>query len=161
MNKLIATIGVPASGKSVWALREKIANSIEVVERDMLRKQYYDQGEKWSKELEKKVTDQQSRLIAAYLNSGKDVIVSDTNINSKTRQRLKSLVRNCGAHYEEKLFRIDLETAKKRNKNREGWKVVQIMSWITCILLLLNSSHNNMSQIRPSLLLMFSIWMVV
>ena len=136
MNVLTAYIGIPGSGKSTFADKE-VRNSKELnvlsdlkhnekvkIERDEIRAEHYETGRTWSPELEKEVTEEQTKRIIESLKQGKDVIVSDTNINIKTRKRLENIAKEMGAHYNEVIMNCPFDLAMKRNKERTGWKVV-------------------------------------
>ena len=121
MTKLLLTIGIPASGKSVLAEQMK---DFVCVERDFFRKKQYDQGQSWSQEFEKNVAKEQEIEVLMHLKNNRNVIISDTNINPKTREKWKAIAKNLNVDYSEIIIRCDLDLALERNKTRTGWKFV-------------------------------------
>lgn len=85
--------GLPASGKSTWARQKLCANpgACKRVNKDDLR-QMLDDG-KWSKHNEKFVLAVRDAIILEALESGKHVIVDDTNLHPKHEVRLRELIK--------------------------------------------------------------------
>lgn len=82
MQRLIATVGPQGSGKTTWAEREVeqyLLGMVGRVNRDLLRIMSHG-GYKGSPEQEHQITLAQNALVEAYLRSGMDVIVDDTNM---------------------------------------------------------------------------------
>lgn len=78
--RIIYTIGLPASGKTTWALEYMSKNpNTKRVNKDELRQMV--DGGKWSPKNEKIIMGIRNDLIDRYLNLGFDVIVDDTNFN--------------------------------------------------------------------------------
>lgn len=91
MQKLIYTLGLPASGKSTWAKQMVRENSnYKRVNKDDLRAML--DCSKWSKENEKFIVETQNLIIRKALLEGKSVIVDDTNFGSYHPLRFKGLV---------------------------------------------------------------------
>jgi predicted kinase len=103
MNKLVATRGLQASGKTSWArdwVREDPKNRVRV-ERDELREML---GFGFVKENERHVTEVRNQIVETFLKAGKSVVVSDTNFPWKTLRELRSIARRVGAEFEVKDF---------------------------------------------------------
>lgn len=119
-NNMIITRGVPASGKSTFA-REWVSadpdNRIEV-NRDNIREMMGFPG-RGSKDQEKMVTDIHRAMIASAADSGKSVIVSDTNMVARFVKQITRTGIDAGMDVEIKDFKIDFDTAMKRDRNRE------------------------------------------
>jgi predicted kinase len=113
--KAILTVGIPASGKTSWAWTQ-VASRIE---RDELREEMFGRPYKFSKEREKAVTEQQHQLITSCAALGEDIIISDTNINPKTRKSLQGFLEGLGYEVELKFFPISYEQAVKRDLQRD------------------------------------------
>lgn len=135
MPRLIATVGLPGSGKSTWAAAERKrleANNVEccVVTKDDLRKILVTRGWTWSRENERTVVELRDKLIIAGLEGGKTVISADTNFGKHVSQ-LAALAKKCGAEFDVKDFTsVKLETCIKRDAGREdsvGEKVIKEM----------------------------------
>jgi predicted kinase len=92
MKKVIITIGLPASGKTIWAkeLIAKEPGKWKRINKDDLRAML--DGGKWSRENEKFVLEQRDWLITTALLRGFNVIVDDTNLAPKHRERIQELV---------------------------------------------------------------------
>ena len=93
MTRLIATRGLPGSGKSTWAEKyvlEHEAGTVVRVNRDSLRDMLHAGRWKGNKTegITKLVRDQ---VICAALRQGKTVIVDDTNLSEKTTAELYTL----------------------------------------------------------------------
>lgn len=117
---LVITRGIPASGKTTWALEwvgEDPTNRVRI-NRDDLRKlmfnKYvipYDQ--------EKIVTEVQDRMVERLLKSGKSVVVDDTNLRLKYAHGWRDIAHDVGADFEVKDFTdVPLGVAIQRDTDR-------------------------------------------
>ena len=116
--KLIATRGIPASGKSTWA-KEQVANSngsIVRVNKDDLRAMLH--CGKFSKEREKQILDARNYLIVSHLKDGKSVIVDDTNFAQKHIDYFAETAKQYGAKFEIVDFHLCPREAIKRDAAR-------------------------------------------
>ena len=116
MSKVILTVGIPASGKTTWARKyaHDVGNTV-IVSRDDIR-----HAHNWkSGTNENFVTDIHRAQIEAALLNGFDVIVADTNINQRFRDKLVKFCHEHGADVEIKVFPIGLDEALMRNDGRE------------------------------------------
>lgn len=113
-------VGLPASGKSSQA-KERIIEGkgkTKGVERDALRNML-DAG-RFSPKNEQLVTEIQEMIIKHLLDRGKDVIVSDTNLHTGTRQRLAAIAKGKGAEVAEdhSFLNVSVEECIKRDLAR-------------------------------------------
>lgn len=117
---LCITRGIPASGKTTWALSwvaEDPRNRVRV-NRDDLRKlmfnEYvipYDQ--------EKIVSEIQNRMVERLLKSGKSVVVDDTNLRLRYANNWRDIAYAVGADFEVKdMSDVPLGIAIQRDTNR-------------------------------------------
>lgn len=92
MQKVILTKGLPASGKTTWAMDmvTKSSGHFKRVNKDDLRAMM--DGSHWSKDNEKFVLDVRDFIIVRALLDGHSVIVDDTNLASKHHDRIKQIV---------------------------------------------------------------------
>lgn len=127
MKELILTVGASCSGKTTWA-EEIIRNSSDWVNlnRDEVRFNTFTKGErswikyKFNNKNEKRVTSIIDSFAVDAVAQGCNIIVSDTNLNLKTRNKWKAFAEQHGYKYSEKVFPIEWEEARKRNQQREG-----------------------------------------
>lgn len=118
------TVGISASGKTTWA--EKVVASYPGnwvnINRDDIRFGIIGvrDSTKWSftKENEKKVTNIQSQMMDNALVSGRNIIISDTNINDKVRNKLVTHLYDMGYEVHLVWFDIDLREAILRDSKR-------------------------------------------
>lgn len=129
-KRLIATIGLPGSGKSTWAVMEKArleeqGLKIRITNKDEIRSALSATGWTWSPENEKDVLKfQNSEIKSAFAHGADVVIVADTNFG-KHRDRLKGLAFHCNAAFEVKDFtKVPLATCIQQDAMRpEGLRV--------------------------------------
>ena len=120
MLTIILPKGIPASGKSTWALEFLKANkSYKRINRDLLRTMLHDY--EFNKENERLVINIRNNLIYKLLLSNYNIIVDETNLNEKNYNDICNLAKEIGnVKVVEKYFPIDLKEAIERNKNRVG-----------------------------------------
>lgn len=120
-NKLIMTVGIPASGKSTWAKEEvlKGRGRVKRVNKDDLRAMI--DNKQWSKDNEKNIIAIRDDIIEHYLTGEFTVIVDDTNFSAKHQIRLEEIAEKYGAEFEVKDFtHVPLATCILRNSKREN-----------------------------------------
>lgn len=125
--KLLMLKGLPGSGKSTHA-RELAKNGYVRVNKDDLRAMLNDG--KWSKQNEKFVLLVRDAIIVHALESGKSVVVDDTNFAAKHREVLSALAKSYNATFETKFFDVPVEECIKRDLKRAnsvGEKVIMDM----------------------------------
>ena len=129
MNKpqAILTVGISSSGKTTWAEKFVSENPSWVnINRDDVRFTLFTEGVrdwgkyKFSKGNENRVTEVCNQKIYDAAAEMKDIIISDTNLNSNTRNRLTEILYDLGYEVSFKVFDISFEEACKRNNQREG-----------------------------------------
>lgn len=132
MKKLIVTVGVSGSGKTTWA-EEYCRNEYGAIDtnkcninRDNIRFALFNNGVKdwtkykFNKANETKVTEMQDQIAQDCVAVGIDIIISDTNLNPKTRGKWRKFAADNDYEYEEKVFDVSWETLVKRNAQRLG-----------------------------------------
>jgi len=117
--KLIATVGLPASGKTTWA-REWCSNNKGWIRinRDDLRNM---RGEYWIPKQEKLITAWENSLIIHTFQGGYNVVLDATNLNSeRNKQRFEAIKKESGIDFsiEYKKFDTPLDECISRDKNR-------------------------------------------
>ena len=123
-QQMICTLGIPGCGKSTWAIEFASRDPyMTIVERDNLRAQFHTTtGKLWdykmTKAKEEAITIQQEDLIRDALADGESVIVSDTNLNEGTRNRMWDIAADFGLQVQFKTFDVPLHQAMKWNRNR-------------------------------------------
>ena len=133
-NIILFTVGISASGKTTWAENYIKANRGWVnINRDDIRFELFSDGVKdWSKYKfsranEKKVTNEQERLIEKAAVNGKNIIISDTNLNPAYRNRIMSNPFLITYQEEERIFDVPFLEALKRDSKRPngvGYEVI-------------------------------------
>lgn len=130
-RRLIATRGLPGSGKSTWAEEERVklegqGVKVFISNKDEIRKALVAAGNwQWSQDAEKDVIKIQNQQIKdAFAHDIDIVIVADTNFG-KHKDRLRGLALHCDADFEIRDFtNVPLATCIERDSRRpEGAKV--------------------------------------
>ena len=134
-NKIIMTIGLPASGKSTWAKKFILEQNTDYggrykrVNKDDLRAMV-DCG-KWSKSNEKFILLTRDFLVRSAIKQGNSIIVDDTNLDPSHERDLKAIADELGADFEIKDFRdVSLAICLERDSKRVdsvGEKVIMGM----------------------------------
>jgi predicted kinase len=137
--KAVICVGISASGKSTFAKDMEKEGYVDV-NRDWIRFNVVCPGADWksykfTKERESRVTEIQENYILECARAGANIIISDTNINPKTRSRLEGLCLSLGYDVEIKDFPITLEEAWRRDAlrpNGVGYSVIykQYQQWL-------------------------------
>lgn len=128
MPKLIITVGVSASGKTTWAEAQKYehsGNSNLNINRDNIRFKIVQPGSDWStykfsKKNEKRVSEIELMIAEKGLKFESNIIISNTNLNPKTREFWRKFAEKRGYEFEIKEFPISLEEAIERDLKREN-----------------------------------------
>jgi predicted kinase len=131
-KEAILTIGVSASGKSTWAFNEQsrqraLGQECVTIERDRFRRAIYvnkNMGEQfkwnfWNWKWENEVNELQDAALKEVIRAGANVIISDTNLNPKTREALTKRLEDAGFVVKHQVFDISFEDAVKRDINRD------------------------------------------
>lgn len=121
--RLIATIGLPGSGKTTWARAQVAAGKAHArVARDDLRRMLFrpDYSEPDIR-LELIVNAAEDALIGALLDGGLRVIEDATNLHPSSIHRLRSIAHRSGARFETKDFTfVPLADCVARDAQRTG-----------------------------------------
>lgn len=127
MNKIILTVGISGSGKTTWAEDFVMCNpNYFNINRDDIRFSLFTKGErdwslyKFNQKNENKVTAEVDKEVESAYRVGANIIISDTNLNQKTRDRWKKWALENNYQYEELPFVVSWEEARKRNQQRVG-----------------------------------------
>ena len=124
------TIGLPGSGKSTWAkeLMDKYPNSYKRINKDDLRSMLDNNFH--SNDAEKFILNVRDTLILLALESGKNVIIDDTNFAPTHERRIRELIKG-KAELEIKDFTdVPIETCIERDLKRlnsVGEKAIRTM----------------------------------
>lgn len=118
MKKLLVLIGIPASGKSTFAmdLLKKEDNWFRV-SRDDIRMTMF--GTEFNPHIEGFVSKIQNMLILKALKSDHNVVIDNCNVRESYRNDLYNLAKLDGnVMYEEMIFKTSLQECLERNKQR-------------------------------------------
>lgn len=113
------TVGIPASGKTTWTKEQDVVD----INRDWIRFNVVCPGSDWSnykfnRKQEDEVTEIQHHMLSEAAFNGKDVVISDTNLNQKTRNKWVETLESFDYEVEILEFPITLEEAYKRDRLR-------------------------------------------
>lgn len=126
MKKAYVTVGISASGKSTWAREKAKETDAQIIERDCIRKAMLIKAgighdldwSQWRHSWERDVTRTWEGLLESAIQSTRDIIVSDTNLNEDRRTVLIHTLTEAGFEVEEKVFDIPLQVAIRRDRSR-------------------------------------------
>lgn len=133
--KAIITVGCSASGKSTYA-KELVKEEFIQIERDLIRRDLFPEafvdkswsGYKFNRHNEQLVTNEANRLIEEAFNDGKNIVISDTNINPKYRDRLVDFLNDTGFDVYQKFIYAHYNELLDRNKGRPYEVPVKVIS---------------------------------
>lgn len=132
MSTVILTTGLPGSGKSTWAKKflDQTTGQFVLTSRDDIRKMLgcFPIGDKNQENLVSKIQD---RVIVDAVNSGYNVIVHDTNLNSKSPTRIKKLFDGDVQFMVADFTHVPIETCIEQDAQREnpvGEKIIRNMA---------------------------------
>ena len=106
MPDLIIFVGLPGSGKSTYFEKNFAATHVHVSKDRMPNTSRRD--------------ERQHQMIADALAAGRDVVVDNTSPSRAQREPLIAIARRCGARAVAYYFDCSVQTARSRNKQREG-----------------------------------------
>lgn len=120
-QRLLITMGIPASGKSLFASEFRKLDNWVVTERDEYRAEMSNgdiNNYKYSKNKEARITSLQEKVIVDAFLAGKSVCVSDTNLNKNVRRHFYRLAEEHNVEVKVRYFTTTLEECIKRNQKR-------------------------------------------
>ena len=121
-TELIMMKGLPASGKSTWAISEVLeasAGEVVRINKDTLRAMLH--ADRWKgKKTERQVLAARDALIRTYLDLGLRVIVDDTNLAPFHEEKLRDIALEFGAGFRVQDFtHVPLDVCLERDWKRE------------------------------------------
>lgn len=115
--KLLALVGLPASGKTTYA-RKLVEKGWVRVNKDDMRAMLH--NSKFSKPNEAFVLKLRDDVIVRALTQGKNVVVDDTNLDAKHVIQFHNLANTFEADFEYKFFDVSVKECIRRNKLRDN-----------------------------------------
>ena len=121
MTSLTITRGLPASGKSTWALGMEMCEYVRV-NRDSIRQQVFGLDGKGilTPKQENEVTKLEVALVEAALNAGKSVVVDATHLRQKYAVQWADLAEKHGVLFQVVDFPVDADECVRRNAERSA-----------------------------------------
>jgi predicted kinase len=125
MNIIVLTIGISNCGKTTWANEfiESNPNYMNINRDDARAALTTSSGNikdyKFSKDNEKFITEKTTECADNYARNKMDIIISDTNLNPKTREMWKCWAIKNNYEYCEKVFDVEPHICKDRNIKRD------------------------------------------
>lgn len=117
-QKVILLKGLPASGKTTWAIQFCKDNpKFRRINKDDIRSEFGNPV--WTKEFEQLVLDTQRERGLDYIKNGFSIIVDDTNFAEKHRQYWSKICLERHLIFEEKYFDTPVDTCIDRDNHRE------------------------------------------
>lgn len=109
--------GLPASGKSTWAL-DKVSKDRTFIRinKDDLRAMCH--HGKWDSKREAHVLAMRDAMVEAALERGLNPIVDDTNLHPKHERRMREIAKKFKTTVEVRVFAVDVETCIERDAQR-------------------------------------------
>ena len=125
MRKAFITKGLPASGKSTWAVEHSYAAScptIRINNDDIRNEIYLKNGNRnWSKTIEKEVRFIREHKILAAFDCDFDIVVDNTHMNKFTLDQIVLFCKNTGYEVEIKDFTdVSVDECVRRDSLRTG-----------------------------------------
>ena len=121
MTSLTITRGLPASGKSTWALGMEMCEYVRV-NRDDIRQQVFGLDGKGilTPKQENEVTKLEVALVEAALNAGRSVVVDATHLRQKYAVQWADLAEKHGVLFQVVDFPVDADECVRRNAERSA-----------------------------------------
>jgi predicted kinase len=131
MNKIILTVGAAGAGKTTWAEAYLSSTFCRNINRDDVR--FNGKAKDWTKykftkSNEKRVSIECYNSALNAVECDASIIISDTNLNPKTRVQWKKFADVHGYEYDEIAFECSWDELRKRNSQREGG-VAETVLW--------------------------------
>lgn len=117
-QKIIFLKGLPASGKSTWAIQYCKENpEFKRLNKDDLREQAGNPP--WSKSFENEILSTQRNLGLSYLNDGFSIIIDDTNFSEKHWEYWSKVASERSIEIDIKVFDTPVDVCVERDKSRQ------------------------------------------
>lgn len=120
MSELRLTIGLPASGKSQYALKLMDNPQWFRINWDNMRRDRGTHLRAFNRTEEEAMQKDSFRIAEIYGQDGFNVIVDNTNLNENTRNRWKGVAQRAGMEYTEITMDTSLEKCIARDERRTG-----------------------------------------
>ena len=119
MQKIILLKGLPASGKTTWALQKCLEDpEFKRVNKDGIREK--EVVHKWSKDFELSVLIKERTLGIDFIERGYNLIVDDTNFNPKHETFWKDIAEKYKCDFEIRFFDTSVKECIERDSKRKN-----------------------------------------
>lgn len=117
-QKLVITRGLPAAGKSSWAIAQSRKPGIVRINRDALRAMYFQETHKLSSQQEATISAAEEALVAAAITAGNSVIVDAMHLRPKYVRRWMDFAERYGIEFVVEEFAVTTEEAIAADQTR-------------------------------------------
>jgi predicted kinase len=125
MKKLKMLVGLPRSGKSTWAENNKVDTDV-VISADRLRRLIH--GKRFDANEEAYVWQVREYILKTILDQGHDIIIDETNLTKKRRQKTLRLAKEKGYHIQAYVFYgIPIEELHRRAIETDQENLIHII----------------------------------
>lgn len=121
MPEILVLMGLPASGKTTYALElvKERKNGWKRINKDDLRSMI--DCSQHSKDAERQILEARDALIRVFCASNKNIVIDDTNLHPKHLESIKNIAKEFPGYVaKSKMFDISVEEAIKRDYMREN-----------------------------------------
>ncbi len=120
MSELLILVGLPGSGKSFFARKwvEEDHLNRERLNFDDLRLQLYGPDWKWNRKDETYMKEIAEASVKINLEQGKSVVIDNTNLSAKARDRWAEIGREHGSSVVVRSFDLDIASCVSRDRRR-------------------------------------------
>lgn len=119
-QQLVITRGLPAAGKSAWAIAQSRKPNVQRINRDGLRAMYFPHTRQLSPQQERVITRAEEALAVAAIAAGDSVIIDAMHLRPKYVRRWIDFAERHGIEYVIEEFGVTTEQAIAADRERDA-----------------------------------------